>query len=286
MNEFVSVKVIQKKIYSVRGKEVMLDRELADLYKIPTKALNQAVKRNEERFPRRFMFQLIEREKNKLVTDCDHLQPLKYSPQLPNVFTEQGVVMLSTVLRSDVAVKISLQIMDAFVAMRKFISSNALVFQRLDRVELKQIEYDKKFEQVFKAIEGKGIKPSKGIFFDGQVFDAYKFVFSLVKSAKNSIILIDNYVDESVLTLFSVKKIDVIIYTKNLTKKLELDVKKYNVQYGNITLKKFSKSHDRFMIIDNKEVYHFGASLKDLGKKWFAFSKFDREAIKILDKLR
>ena len=194
--------------------------------------------------------------------------------------------MLSAVLRSETAIKISIQIIDAFVAMRKFISSNVQLFQRIDRVELKQLEHDEKFEQVFKAIEDKSIKPSKGIFFEGQVFDAHKFIVSVVKSAKKSIVLIDNYIDESVLALFSeCKEIKVIIYTKNVTPKLELDVQKFNSQYGKIEIRTFNKSHDRFMIIDDKEVYHFGASLKDLGKKWFAFSKFDKEALGIVDRL-
>jgi len=306
---------IKDKIHTIRGLQVMLDRDLAELYQVETKQLNRAVKRNIERFPERFMFQLTVSEYNSLrsqfVTSetkdgslsedslrcqngtLDKNDILRCQngtsswggrTYLPFVFTEQGVSMLSAVLRSDIAVKVSIQIMDAFVTMRRFISSNAQMFQRLDRVELKQIDHDKKFEQVFKAIEDKSIKPSKGIFFDGQIFDAYIFVSDLIKNAK-SIILIDNYIDESVLTLFSVKMVDVTIYTNNITKKLELDVKKFNSQYGNVILKKFSKSHDRFMIIDNKEVYHFGASLKDLGKKWFAFSKFDRDALKLIDKL-
>lgn len=276
---------IKNKIYTIRGLQVMLDRDLAELYEVSTKRLNEQVKRNKERFPSDFMFKLTSNEKKELVAKCDHLKPLVYSSQNPHVFTEQGVAALSGILKSGKAIEMNIKIVRAFVAMRKFISSNAQIFQRLDRVELEQIEHDEKFEQIFKAIEDKGIKPSKGIFFDGQVFDAYKFVSGLVKSAKKSIILIDNYIDESVLTLFSVKKINVIIYTKNLTKKLELDVKKFNSQYGNISLKKFTKSHDRFMIIDNKEVYHFGASLKDLGKKWFAFSKFNKKSLKLLERL-
>ena len=206
---------------------------------------------------------------------------------LPYVFTEQGVAMLSGVLKSDTAVRISIQIISAFVAMRKFISSNAQIFHRLDVVEKKQLEHDKKFDRIFDAIQSKGIKPEKGIFFDGQVFDAYKFVSDIIRIAGKSIILIDNYVDDSVLTLFSKrnKDVEVIMFTKEISKKLSLDLAKHNSQYPPIQVKEFKHSHDRFRIIDHKEVYHIGASLKDLGKKWFAFSKFNKEAFKLLDKL-
>ncbi len=281
---------IKSKIFFIRGLQVMLDSDLARLYQVSTKRLNQAVKRNIERFPENFMFQLTEREKNKLVTNCDHLQSLKFSYQPHYVFTEQGVAMLSAILRSDMAIQVSIHIINAFVSMRRFISKNAEIFCRLDIVERKQIEYqiqtDKSFEKVFEAIQSKDIKPDKGIFFEGQIFDAYKFISQLIKSAKSSIILIDNYIDEEVLTLFSKRtySVKVTIYT-NYSKQLELDLKKFNLQYAQIEIKAFNKSHDRFMIIDNKEVYHIGASLKDLGKKWFAFSNFDKDAIKILDKL-
>jgi len=171
--------------------------------------------------------------------------------------------------------------------MRKFISSNAQIFHRLDVVEKKQLEHDKKFDRIFDAIQSKGIKPEKGIFFDGQVFDAYKFVSDIIRIAGKSIILIDNYVDDSVLTLFSKrnKDVEVIMFTKEISKKLSLDLAKHNSQYPPIQVKEFKHSHDRFRIIDHKEVYHIGASLKDLGKKWFAFSKFDKEAFKLLNRL-
>ncbi|MEA3515098.1 MAG: ORF6N domain-containing protein, partial [Nanoarchaeota archaeon] len=159
--------------------------------------------------------------------------------------------------------------------------------QRLDRVEIKQIEYDKKFEHVFRAIENKEIRPQKGIFFNGQIFDAYKFVSDVIRSAEKSIILIDNYIDDSVLTLFTKRrvKVSVTIYTKIISKQLKLDLEKYNAQYPPIEIKEFKHSHDRFLIIDNKEVYHIGASLKDLGKKWFAFSKLEKEAFGLLSRL-
>ena len=234
------------------------------------------------------MFQLTDSEFDSLRSQFETSKNSKGGRRyLPYVFTEQGVAMLSGVLKSDTAVRISIQIMTAFVAMRRFIASGVQVFQRLDNIEQKQIGYDKKFEQIFDAIESKDIKPEKGIFFDGQVFDAYKFASDLIRDAHNSIILIDNYIDDSVLTLFSKRNKNVLItiFTKEISKQLLLDLNKYNSQYPPIEVKEFKQSHDRFLIIDNKEVYHFGASLKDLGKKWFAFSKFDKEAFKLLDKL-
>ncbi len=279
---------IKNKIYTIRGLQVMLDNDLAELYGVKTKVLNQAVKRNIDRFPDDFIFQLTENERNELVTNCDHLQKLKYSSQLPYAFTEQGVATLSGVLKSKKAIEVNIQIMRAFVSMRKFISNNVQLFQRLDKTEQKLLEHDDKFEQVFNAIESKNIKPQKGIFFDGQIFDSYSFISNLIRNAKKSIILIDNYIDDTVLTLFTKtnKNVNVTIYTKYISTQLKLDLKKYNSQYEPISIKEFTNSHDRFMIIDNKEVYHIGASLKDLGKKWFAFSKFDKEAFKLLEKLR
>jgi len=274
---------VKNKIFSVRGVQIILDRDLAELYQVETKVLNQAVKRNFNRFPLDFMFKLTESEKIELVTNCDRLEPLKHSSSSPYAFTEQGVAMLSGVLKSKTAIKVSIQIMSAFVVMRQFLQSNAQIFQRLDRVEIKQLEQDQKFNYIFKSLEM--YKPKQGIFFDGQIFDAYKFVSDLIRNANTSITVIDNYVDESVLTLFSKTKAKVIIYTK-LTNQLKLDLKKYDSQYNNVQVKEFTKSHDRFLIIDEEEMYHFGASLKDLGKKWFAFSKFDKDSLKILNKLK
>lgn len=279
---------IKNRIYTIRNMQVMLDRDLAYLYGVETRLLNQAVKRNIERFPEDFMFQLTDEDmlnwRSQIVMSIKDKMGLRRNPY---AFTEQGVAALSGILKSPKAVEINIQVVRAFVAMKRFINSNALVFQRLDKVEIKQLEHDKKFDEVFDAIQSKGIKPEKGIFFDGQVFDAYKFVSDLIKSANKSIILIDNYIDDSVLTLFSKKNknVHVTIFTKDISKQLLLDLDKYNSQYPLIEIKEFEKSHDRFLIIDNKEVYHFGASLKDLGKKWFAFSKFDKEAFTLLDRL-
>lgn len=282
---FLDKNNIRNRIYFIRGFHVMLDEDLAELYCVETKVLNQAVKRNIERFPQNFMFQL---SKNELKNLRSQFVTSKGGRRyLPYVFTEQGVAMLSGVLKSDIAIKISIQIMNAFIAMRKFLSSNGQIFNRLVVLERKNIEYDSKFEQVFDAIQNINNMPEKGIFFNGQVFDAYKFVSDLIRSASKSIILIDNYIDESVLIFFSKrnKNVSVTIFTKDISKQLLLDITKYNSQYNPIEIKEFKNSHDRFMIIDNKIVYHFGASLKDLGKKWFAFSRFDKEAFKLIEKL-
>jgi len=286
---------IKNKILTLRGQQVMVDRDLAELYEVPTKRLNEQVRRNIERFPEDFMFQLTKREfdilRSQFATANPNLVKIRY---LPYVFTEQGVANLSSVLSSKKAIQVNILIMRAFVAMRRFLAQNAQVFYRLDNVEKKQIEHeitltehDRKFEQVLDAIESKGIKPEKGIFFNGQVFDAYRFVSDLVRSADKSIILIDNFVDDSVLTLFCKRKngVRARIYTSRITKELKQDLEKYNKQYPAVEIRKFKHSHDRFMIIDNKAVYHIGASLKDLGKKWFGFSRFDRNAFKIIEKL-
>jgi len=273
---------IQQRIFTIRDEQVMVDSDLAFFFGIKTKVLNQAVKRNIDRFPIEFMFRISKTEKEKLVTSCDHLANLKFSPTLPYVFTEQGVAMLSAVLKSETAVKMSIQIMSAFVAMKKYLLANAVLFQRIDNLELKLIETDKKLNQLFGAWQDQGILPTQGIFFDGQVFDAHKFVSQLIITAKKSIFLIDNYIDEYVLDLLSKKKkqVAVSILTKNISRALKLDEKKFNQQYGNLSIKEFNKSHDRFLIIDDKDIYHFGASLKDLGKKWFAFSKMEKTSVK------
>ncbi len=198
-------KEIENRIFTFRSNQVMIDRDLAKMYGVETKALNQAVKRNIERFPPSFSFQLTDYEKNELVTICDQFKNMKHSSALPYAFTEQGVAMLSAVLRSETAVKVSIQIINAFVEMRKIILGNAVLFQRLDKVELKQIASDQKFEQIFKALENRQL-PDKGIFFDGQVFDAYTFFANLIKHSQESLILIDNYVDETVLLLLRKEK--------------------------------------------------------------------------------
>ena len=284
----VSEQIIQDRIYTIRGVQVMLDSDLAALYQVETRVFNQAVKRNEARFPERFRFQLTEKEYVNLTSQFVISSPGHGGRRhLPFVFTEQGVSMLSAVLRSDIAIEVSIKIIDAFVTMRRMIASNLPVFERFERIEQRLSVHNENFEKLFKAIEDKSTKPAQGIFFDGQIFDAYAFVAGLIKSAKHSIILIDNYIDESVLTLFSKNQnIDVTIYTKSISKQLKLDLQKYNAQYRPITIKVFKDAHDRFMIIDDNEIYHIGASLKDLGKKWFAFSKMSGESLSILGRLK
>lgn len=293
---------IQNLIYTMRGVQVMLDSDLAELYNVKTGRINEQVKRNVTRFPKEFMFQLTKDEYDTLMSQIaistnDSLRSQnatlekgrgEHRKYMPYVFTEQGVAMLSSILRSETAVKVSIQIIDAFVGMRKFISQNAGIFQRLENVELKQLEADKNFKKLFDALQSKDLEPKQGIFFDGQIFDAYKFVSGLIRKANKSIFLIDNYIDETVLDLLTKKKKNVAatIFTNRITKAMLLDVEKFNSQYSILELKKFTKAHDRFLIIDDKHVYHFGASLKDLGKKWFAFSKFDKEVFSLLENLK
>jgi len=298
-NELIQLEDIQTRIHTIRGVQVMLDSDLAELYGVEVKRLNEQVKRNIERFPESFCFQLNDSEMHILISQIvisnnkinlkSQIATSSWGGRRTNtyVFTEQGVAMLSAVLRSETAVKISVQIINAFVRMRRFIASNALIFQRLDTLETKQLVTDKKIDYVLNAIESKEIQLKQGIFFDGQIFDAYKFVADLIRTAQKSIILIDNYIDDSVLTILTKRRtnVKIILLTKSISNQMALDVKKYNEQYPAIEIREFKNSHDRFIIIDNTTVYHFGASLKDLGKKWFAFSKMDIGAIEMLGRL-
>lgn len=280
---------LENQIFSVSGKQVMLDFHLAALYAVETKRLNEQVKRNLNRFPVSFRFQLNEAEWESLqaqgattTTNQDlrsHFATAKRRT-LPYVFTEQGIAMLSAVLNSDTAVRMSIQIMEAFVHMRQVLGANTLVLQRLATLERRQVETDQQFEKVFKALEGNAI-PSQGVFFEGQVFDAYELASRIIRSAKKTIVLIDQYVDENTLTQLSkkAKGVQVLLLTQPLGKQLALDLQKANTQYGDFVAKPFTQSHDRFLIIDGHEVYHLGASLKDLGKKWFAFSKLEAKSV-------
>ncbi|MBK8806425.1 MAG: ORF6N domain-containing protein [Bacteroidales bacterium] len=277
----IAQKFIENKIFTIRGLQVMLDRDLAEIYTITTGRLNEQVKRNADRFPDDFMFQLTEKDweilKSQNAISSEHGGRRK----LPYVFTEQGVASLSGVLKSETAAKVHVAIMRAFVEMRKLIANHSGLLQRIEGIERKQIESDLKFEQIFKALESKNTIPTQGVFFNGQVFDAYELASKIIRSAKQSIVLIDNYIDESTLTHLSKKEktATVLLLTKNIDKQLLLDVKKANEQYGSFQAKPFTQSHDRFLIIDNNEIYHLGASLKDLGKKWFAFSKLDKSSV-------
>lgn len=263
------------KIFTIRGIQIIIDKDLAELYGVETKRLNEQVRRNIDRFPESFRFQLTKDELSELVANCDRLKTLKHSSS-SFAFTEQGIAMLSAVLHSPSAIKVSVRIMEAFVAMRRFLVSNAQVFQRLDRIEYKILESDQKFEDLYSRLEEKSLNPKQGIFFDGQIYDSYTFITSLIKSATKRIILIDNYVDDSVLTMLDKRNsgVEAAIYTRKITPQFHLDVVKHNAQYPLIPVRVFTKAHDRFLIIDDS-VYHIGASLKDLGKKWFAFSRME-----------
>lgn len=281
---------VESLIRVIRGQQVMLDRDLAELYGVETKVLNQAVKRNLGRFPDDFRFQLTKEEcsRSQIVTlNEGRGSNIKY---LPYAFTEQGVAMLSGVLKSPTAVEVNIRIMRAFVSMRHFMVNNAAIFQRLETIEFNQLESNKvqakilahqevqdhRIDEIFRRLDEGMYKPKQGIFFDNQIYDAYSFVSELVKSAKQRIILIDNYVDESVLTLLDKREdtVSVIIYTQQISRQLRLDVDRHNSQYPPIEISVFRRSHDRFLCIDDT-VYHVGASIKDLGKKWFAFSKME-----------
>lgn len=266
---------IENRILTLRGKQVMIDRDMAELYGVETKRLNEQVKRNVERFPEHFRFQLSNQEKDELVANCDRFRGLKHSPVNPFAFTEQGVAMLSAVLKSDTAIYTSIRIIDAFVAMRNFLMNNASIFQRIDRIEMKQLKTDEKVDAILDRLN-EPKEPEQGIFFNGQIFDAYAFVAKLIRQAKNRIVVIDSYVDDSVLVQLSKRNpgVTVDIYDGKISQQLRQDVARHNAQYPGVTLYPYNKAHDRFLIID-EDVYHIGHSLKDLGKKLFAFSKME-----------
>lgn len=279
---------IESRIFTIRGMQVMLDSDLAKLYSVETKALNQTVKRNLERFPESFRFQLSENEmqnlRSQIVTSSEIHGGRRY---LPFVFTEQGVAMLSAVLKSSVAVAVSIEIIEAFVSMRRNQHQVLGLAQRVEGLESKQIQTERKLEKIFKALDsGHDIK--QGIFFNDQIFDAYVFSSELISRAKKSIILIDNYIDETTLLQLSKRneKVHCTIYTENITAQLKLDLEKHNAQYSPIEIRILKNVYDRFLILDEKELYHLGASLKDLGKRWLAFSKMDGLVEEILNHLR
>ncbi|MBU1009588.1 MAG: ORF6N domain-containing protein [Bacteroidetes bacterium] len=311
-------------IYTVRGIHVMLDSDLAELFQVETKVFNQAVKRNINRFPDNFRFQLTKDEYDYLrshlvtsssvdlrsqivtlkngVVDGDNPENItedirtqnvtlednrgKHRKYLPYAFTEHGVAMLTGIIRSDIAIEMSIKIMTAFVEMRKFISLNALLINRIDSIETRHLifqnESNEKFNQLFNALQKEGKTNKENIFFDGQIYDAYSFIINLIEKAKTDIVLIDNYLDKSVLDMLSKKQINVKVrlITNSKTKLLKTDIQKFNQQYPRLSLDYSDKIHDRFLLIDQSELYHIGASLKDLGKKMFAFSLMeDKELI-------
>ena len=313
---------IEPLIRTIRGQQVLLDSDLAVLYGVETKQLNQQVKRNIERFPADFMFQLTKEElgdlksqivisntfgdsirsqnatintvdnslRSQIVTIENRGRHTKY---LPYAFTENGIAMLSSVLRSQTAIQVNIRIMRAFNAMRHFIASNAKIFQRLDVMEQNQlaltahqVETDHKLEEVFRRLDSGNVQPHQGIFYDGQIFDAYTFINDRIRVATTRIILIDNYIDDSVLTILSKRadKVTATIYTKKPSAQLQLDIQKHNAQYTPIDIVTFDRSHDRFLCID-ETVYHLGASIKDLGKKWFAFNRMEMSTSELLNKI-
>ena len=279
---------IEPLIKVIIEQQVMLDKDLATLYGIETKVLNQTVKRNIERFPDDFRFELSREEclRSQFVTSNGR-GGNRYSTY---AFTEQGVAMLSSVLRSKTAIEVNIQIMRAFVSMRHFMVNNASVFSRLETIEYHQLEIlqhqqdtdkhleesDKRIDEVFRRLDEGNAKPKQGVFYNGQIYDAYTFVSDLIKSAKKRIILIDNYVDDTVLTLLDKREngVSAVIYTQQISRQLQLDIDRHNAQYAPIDVETFRFSHDRFLCIDD-DVYHIGASIKDLGKKWFGFSKME-----------
>ena len=280
---------VESLIQVIRGQQVMLDRDLAELYGVETRRLNEQVKRNIERFPEDFMFQLTPNEFDNLKSQFA-TSSWGGVRKLPYAFTEQGVAMLSGVLKSSTAVEANIRIMRAFVSMRHFMVNNVAFFQRLETIEFNQLESNKvqakilahqevqdhRIDEIFRRLDEGMYKPKQGIFFDNQIYDAYSFVSELIKSAKQRIILIDNYVDESVLTLLDKRgeNVSACIYTQQINRQFRLDIERHNSQYPPIEVTLFRRSHDRFLCIDDI-VYHVGASIKDLGKKWFAFSKME-----------
>ena len=318
-NQFLQIEPL---IRTIRGQQVLLDSDLAILYGVETRQLNQQVKRNIERFPEDFMFQLTKVELTNLKSQIATLSATDYplrsqivtlntenhslrsqnatidnrgrhTKYLPYAFTENGIAMLSSVLRSPIAIQVNIRIMRAFTAMRQFIASNAQIVQRLDVMEQNQlalaahqVETDHKLEEVFRRLDSGNVQPHQGIFYDGQIFDAYTFINDRIREATTRIILIDNYIDDSVLTILSKRadKVTATIYTKKLSAQLQLDIQKHNAQYPPIDIVTFDRSHDRFLCID-ETVYHLGASIKDLGKKWFAFNLMEMPSTELLQKL-
>ncbi len=286
---------IKNLIYNIKGKQVMLDSDVAMLYHYETKYINLAVRRNQERFPESFCFQLTKEEFDNLrlqfatlnyQTNNKSKVTRKY---LPYVFTEQGIAMLSGILKNEIAIQVSINIINAFVEMRNFIALNGQVFQEINTIKGKLLEHDKKFDRVFDELQNKQESEFKQkIFFDGQIYDAYSLIIDIIKSAKAKILIIDNYIDESILKILAKKNrnVEVVILTSQNCDLSKLDVNKFNKQYPVLKVARTNRFHDRFIVIDNKELYHCGASLKDLGKKCFAISKMeDMEYVKRFEQI-
>ncbi|MDP8079906.1 ORF6N domain-containing protein [Phocoenobacter skyensis] len=278
MNKLTTMKLfdIKSKIYTIRDKHVMLDRDLALLYGVETKRINEAVRNNPDKFPDDFYFELDNREFEYLRSKISTTNFVKVRTN-PKVFTEQGVYMLATILKSKAASEVTVSIIRTFADMRKILANHSTLLEQFYHLEKRQLSYeiknDNNIDKIFKALECKNNIQEQGVFFNGQIFDAYNFVSDLIRKAQKTIILIDNYIDDSTLTLFQKNQtVSVTIYTHSINTTLKLDLEKYNQQYKPITIKTNKNFHDRFLIIDNNEIYLIGASLKDLGKKVFGFS--------------
>ena len=285
---------IESLIHVIRGQQVMLDSDLARLYGVETKRLKEQVRRNLNRFPLDFMFELTKEEclRSQIATlNGGRGQHIKY---MPFVFTENGVAMLSSVLKSETAIEVNIRIMRAFTSMRSFLTSNARIFQRLETVEHHQLllqkhqsETDRKIEEVLTRLDSNESEPIEGFFFEGQIFDAYTLIADLVRKAKKRIILIDNYVDDKILKVLDKRKdgVSAMIYTDPRHSHISLDLSRHNAQYPHIEVRDCVNVHDRFLIIDNS-VYFIGGSIKDLGKKIVAFSQMQQNPDDILSKPR
>lgn len=274
---------IKNLIYTVRGKQVMLDSDVAMLFEYETKDLNRNVKNNIERFPEYYCFQLTEEEykvlrcKNFTLNKKGRGQHRKY---LPYVFTEYGITMLAGLLKSEVAINMSIRIVNTFIEIRKLIVSKGNIYDRITNVEYKLLEQDEKFDIVFDQLQSKKEQEFKQkIFFDGQIYDAYSLIIDIIKTARNKILIIDNYINDSVLKMLAKKnkEVEVVILTSKNMELSKLDINKFDQQYPTLKLATTNRFHDRFMVVDDKELYHIGASLKDLGKKCFAISKVENQ---------
>ena len=301
----ISNEEIKNLIYTIRGKQVMLDSDVAMLYHYPTKRINEAVNRNKQRFPENFCFQLTEEEykslrfknftfneinskdinednslRSQIATLDESAGRGKHRKYLPYVFTEQGIAMLSGLLKNDIAIQVSINIMNAFVEMRKFLAVNGQLFERLTNVEYKLLEHDKKFDKVFDQLQNEENIKQK-IFFEGQIYDAYSLIIDIFKKANKKILIIDNYIDDNVLKMLTKKNknIEVVILTSDKSNIQKIDIQKFNKEYPILKVAKTNKFHDRFIVIDNKEMYHLGASIKDLGKKCFGINRIEDIAI-------
>ena len=285
---------IEERIFNIRGKQVMIDKDLALLYGVETKRLNEQVKRNIERFPEDFMFQLTQEECLRSQIATLNQAQGKHLKYLPFAFTENGIAMLSSVLRSETAIAVNIKIMRTFTKIRKSVHQDSSLLTRVELIEYNQsdmrkllLETTNKVDSIFQSMQSTDKSPVQGIFFDGQIYDAYTFVADLVRNAARRIVLIDNYIDDTVLTMLSKRAdgVEATIYTGKISKQLQLDIDKHNAQYPPITIRIFSKAHDRFLIIDDA-VYLVGASIKDLGKKWFGFTLMENtDAGELIEKI-